>query len=99
MSDTLDFTLLDRTNSFSVKFLTKDLLDDFTSMVELFNKNELQLEVKKLADNFFEVIAVEDKRSCWEIVMHKYMAFSKEIRKDKIGGKYHPVIFSLRFAA
>lgn len=84
---------------FYVRFhpLSEELKEDFIEMVQLFNKgNEKKLDVEE-KNGTYSVRPVRSL-SAWEIVMHKYMSYSKQRNKFENGtGEYAPVWFGHQY--
>lgn len=84
-------------NVFYIRFhvLAKSLKEDFEEMLKLFNKNETKLSVRMSKSGDLYEVRPGTSYSSWEIVMHKYFAYSKQMRKGLNGERYSPVYFSL----
>lgn len=78
---------------FTLIFKDQNLLEDFKDMVSMFNKTEQQIKVEDIGRNTYEVSPLEGHDTCWEIVMHKYLSYSKNI-KSASGENYYPVIMT-----
>ena len=79
---------------FTLIFKDHEMLKEFKDMVNMFNKTEQQILVEEVRKNAYEVRRLEGNGECWELVMHKYLSYSKDTRKNKAGEKYEPVIFT-----
>lgn len=79
-------------NTFSVRFNDMDLRRDFKEMIEMFNRKEHQITVKEV-NGMYEVIAVDGKEIIWNLAMHKYMSYSKDIMTTPAGTKISRVRF------
>lgn len=88
-------------STFFVRFFVDELEEDFLEMVNMFNKEKVQLVVTKEADNLYKVVSPvnydtdEKEFRVWDIVMHKYSSLSHSVRIDEgTGTKFYPIRFS-----
>ena len=101
----VDFSLgnnLSGGRSFFVRFYDKELEDDFLKTFSALIGSGAQME-KKLTYGTYAVIELgkttyERDWSAWDILMHKYSAFSKKVYRESLTGKrYYPILFSLDY--
>lgn len=100
----VDFSLgnTEEGRAFFVRFYDKELEEDFLKTFSALIGNGAQME-KKLIFGTYTVLepgktTYERDWSAWDILMHKYSAFSKKVYKEsETGKKYYPILFSLNF--
>ena len=91
--------------AFFVKFYENDLFKEFLEIKKYYSKFRKQEGIVITEKNgTYKVAAKSVKRNgfpseeldAWDILMHKYMSLSREIRKEN-GVKFHPIRFSDSF--
>lgn len=85
--------------AFYVRFYVPELEEEFKEIMECYRKSNVSVYSEEKQGTYVVYTNSGDEQpyssGAWDILMHKYWSYSKEIRKDDVTGeKFYPVRFS-----